>query len=419
MSLTRAGTRTLAGVLGIAALVASTSAVAGYSAATARWSQAELATLREMSLTSLPALEKDPSNRVSDDPAAAALGRDLFFDQRLSGNGQVSCGTCHMPDREFQDGTALAHGMGTTARRTMPVAGSAHSAWLFWDGRADSQWAQALGPLESPVEHGGDRTQYAHIVAANYRARYERVFGAMPALAGLPNAAGPVPDSARRAAWERIPAVRQEEISRVYANIGKAIAAFERRIDHAETRFDRYVAVELAKGSHTPASAFSKDEEAGLRLFIGRANCVTCHNGARLSDESFHNTGVAAAAAVADADSGRATGVRQAVAGEFNCLSRYSDARPEQCAELRFARTTGKELVRAYKTPTLRGVAERAPYMHAGQLATLSDVIAHYDRAPSAPAGHSELTPLGLNGRERAQLEAFLRTLSAAPVVRR
>ena len=417
MSLTRARIRTFAAVLGIAAVVASTSAVAGYSAA-AKWSAAELATLREMSLANLSALEKDPSNRVSDDSVAAALGKDLFFDQRLSGNGRVSCGSCHMPDREFQDGTPLAHGMGTTARRTMPVAGSAHSAWLFWDGRADSQWAQALGPLESAVEHGGDRTQYAHIVAANYRDRYEGVFGKMPALTDLPDKAGPVADADRRAAWERIPAVRQEEISRVYANIGKAIAAFERRIDHAPTRFDRYVAVELAKGAHTPASAFSKDEEEGLRLFIGKANCATCHNGARLSDESFHNTGLAASASVAEVDSGRATGVRQALAGEFNCLSKYSDARPEQCSELRFAVTTGRELVRAYKTPTLRGVAERAPYMHAGQLATLGDVIAHYDRAPAAPVGHSELTPLKLNARERAQLEAFLRTLSAAPVVR-
>lgn len=418
MSLTRASTRTFAAVLGTAALVASTSAVAGYSAVTARWSAAELATLREMSLANLPALEKDPSNRVSDDAVAAALGRDLFFDQRLSGNGRVSCGTCHMPDREFQDGTPLAHGMGTTARRTMPVAGSAHSAWFFWDGRADSQWAQALGPLESPVEHGGDRTQYAHVVAANYRERYERVFGQLPSLTDLPEKAGPVADPGRRAAWERIPAVQQEEISRVYANIGKAIAAFERRIDHAPTRFDRYAAVELAKGTHTLANAFSKDEEAGLRLFIGKANCVTCHNGARLSDESFHNTGVAASPMVAEVDSGRTTGVRQAVAGEFNCLSKYSDARPEQCSELRFARTSGKELVRAYKTPTLRGVAERAPYMHAGQLASLAEVIAHYDRAPVAPAGHSELTPLELSTRERAQLEAFLRTLSAAPVVR-
>src|SRR5688500_1079052 len=398
-------------------LVAATVALT-HAATEARWSGSERGTLASLSLASLPPLAPDPSNRWSDDSVAASLGKALFFDTRLSANGKVSCASCHLPDREFQDGVPLATGVGATARRTMPVAGTAHSAWLFWDGRSDSQWSQALGPLESAVEHGGDRTQYAHIIAAHYRAPYERVFGALPSLAGLPGRAGPVPDETRRSAWERIPAVRREDISRVYANIGKAIAAFERRIEHAPTRFDRYVAVELANGRHTPESAFTNDEEAGLRLFMGKANCLTCHNGPRFTDDHFHNTGIAASPQVPGADSGRAAGVHGAVGGEFNCLSKYSDAQRDQCAELEFAVTSGEELVRAYKTPSLRGVAERAPYMHAGQLATLTDVVAHYDRAPHAPAGHSELRRLRLSADERRQLEAFLRTLSgplAAP----
>ena len=399
-------------------LVTASAALAGGAATKARWTPAERATLASLSLASLPPLEPDPSNRVADDSLAAALGRRLFFDQRLSADGRVSCATCHIPDREFQDGTPLAEGVGTTSRRTMPVAGTAYSPWLFWDGRSDSQWSQALGPLESDVEHGGDRTQYAHIVAAHYRAPYERVFGALPSLDGLPERAGPVPDATRRSAWERIPAVRREDITRVYANIGKAIAAFERRIEHTPTRFDRYVAVEVANGTHTPASAFSKDEEAGLKLFIGKANCLTCHNGPRFTDDHFHNTGVAASSLVTGSDSGRATGVHGAVKGEFNCLSKYSDAQRDQCAELEFAVTSGEELVRAYKTPSLRGVAEHAPYMHAGQLATLGDVMAHYNKAPAAPAGHSELRRLNLRPAELAQIEAFLRTLSSAPRVR-
>src|SRR5215204_7000857 len=236
--------RTLWVSVGFVALIAACAAIAGAAAAGARWSAAERATLASLSLASLPPLEPDPSNRVADDSAAAALGRTLFFDRRLSADGRVSCASCHNPERDFQDGVPLAKGVGTTARRTMPIAGTAHSPWLFWDGRSDSQWSQALGPLESDVEHGGDRTQYAHIVAAHYRAPYERVFGALPSLDGLPDRAGPVTDAARRTAWERIPGVRQEDITRVYANIGKAIAAFERRIDHAPTRFDRYVAVE-------------------------------------------------------------------------------------------------------------------------------------------------------------------------------
>src|SRR5688572_18262933 len=217
-------------------LVAASAAIAGGAATKARWTAAERATLASLSLASLPPLEPDPSNRVADDSLAAALGRRLFFDQRFSADGRVSCATCHIPDREFQDGTPLAEGVGTTSRRTMPVAGTAYSPWLFWDGRSDSPWSQALGPLESAVEHGGDRTQYAHIVAAHYRAPYERVFGALPSLDGLPERAGPVPDPTRRSAWERIPAVRREDVTRVYANIGKAIAAFERRIEHTPTR---------------------------------------------------------------------------------------------------------------------------------------------------------------------------------------
>ncbi|HEU4631236.1 MAG TPA: cytochrome c peroxidase [Gemmatimonadaceae bacterium] len=406
-------TRTALAAAGLLALVlASAAAAYAMSSAGARWTPAERALLRSLTLASLGPLPADPSNRWADDSAAARLGHRLFFDTRLSGTGTVSCASCHMPELDFQDGRALARGVGTTTRRTMPVAGTAYSPWQFWDGRADSQWAQALGPLESAVEHGGDRTQYAHVIAAYYREAYERVFGALPALDGLPERAGPVADSGRAAAWRRLPPARQEEITRVYANIGKAIAAYERRVQYAPSRFDRYVEAELAGRTHTPASALTRDEEAGLRLFIGKARCVTCHNGALLTDNSFHNTGVPLPRVALPPDSGRTVGVRQAVAAEFACTGRYSDAGAEDCQELRFTVTEGPELVRAYKTPSLRNVGGRAPYMHAGQLASLAEVVAHYDRAPAAPFGHSELVPLRLSAEERRQIEAFLHTLS-------
>lgn len=402
-----------AAITGVAATCLVWAAAAQGVASSARWSPQERATLASLSLASLEPLRPDPSNRYADDERAAAFGRELFFDTRLSGNGKVSCGTCHLPSMDFQDGKALAEGVGTTDRRTMPVAGTAHSAWLFWDGRSDSQWGQALGPLESPVEHGGSRTLYAHVLAEHHRQEYESLFGPLPDLAELPRHAGPVADSTWRRAWDRITPERREDITRVYANIGKALAAFERRIEYGESRFDRYVELELAGRSHGESSAFTKDEEAGLRLFIGKASCVNCHNGPLFTDNHFHNTGVAASRDVAVPDSGRLTGVRQAVAGEFSCTSRYSDAMPEDCEELRFAVTEGHELLRAYKTPSLRNVAERAPYMHAGQIATLEEVVRHYDRAPRAPFGHSELRALRLSARERQQIEAFLRTLSA------
>lgn len=405
--------RVVLSLVGVLALVApSAAAVHGHATAGARWSDEERAILRSLSLASLGPVPSDPSNRWGDDTLAAALGHRLFFDARLSATGRVSCASCHLPDRGFQDDRALAEGVGPVPRRTMPIAGTAHAAWQFWDGRADSQWSQALGPLESPVEHGGDRTQYARVVATEYRDAYEQLFGRLPELAGLPDRAGPVADTTRAAAWARMSAGRRDDVTRVYANIGKAIAAYERRIGFAPSRFDRYVEAELAGRPHGAASAFTRDEEAGLRLFIGRASCVNCHNGALFTDDAFHNTGVGLPRVALAPDSGRAVGVRRALAGEFACTSRWSDAAPDDCAELRFAVTEGEELVRAYKTPSLRNAAQRAPYMHAGQITTLEDVIAHYDRAPAAPAGHSELRPLRLSAAERAQVAAFLRTLS-------
>src|SRR5206468_11888834 len=280
----------LTGILG--GTLVSTAVARTPSAASPRWSATDRPTLRSLSLGSLDPMPADPSNRYADDARAAALGRELFFDTRLSGNGTASCATCHVPEQGSQDGKPLAQGVGTTARRTMPVAGTAHSPWLFWDGRADSQLGHALGPLESAVEHGGRRPQYAHVVAEHYRAEYEALFGALPKLSDLPRRAGPVADSALREAWQRIPAARRDDISHLYANIGKAIAAYERKIEYGPSRFDRYVDAELAGSAHTPENSFSSEEEAGLRLFIGKGNCSNCHNGALLTDNHFHNTGV-------------------------------------------------------------------------------------------------------------------------------
>lgn len=355
------------------------------------WTSAQIEELRSLSLAELEPLPPDPTNSVADDPRAADLGRRLFFDTRLSANGRVACGTCHRPDREFQDGIALAKGVGTTARRTMPIAGTARSPFLFWDGRKDSLWAQALGPLESAVEHGGTRTQYAHVIAESYGADYEQIFGALPDLS----------------------LAQRDDVTRVFVNIGKAIAAYERRIEFGPSRFDKYVAA-LTAGQQSE-SILTKDEVAGLRLFIGKGNCTQCHNGPLFTSNEFHNTGVPPRPELA-IDHGRLTGAMAVLSDEFNCRSQWSDAR-ERCSELAFIVTGEHSLDRAFKVPSLRNVAERAPYMDAGQFATLADVLDHYNRAPVAASGHTELRPLRLKAIELRQLEAFLRTLSGPVVV--
>ena len=385
-----------------------------------RWSSEGIAELRSLSLGALDPLPADPTNRVADDRRASELGERLFFDARLSADGRVSCGTCHDAARDFQDGTPLGKGVGTTTRRTMPIAATAHSPFLFWDGRKDSQWAQALGPLESPVEHGGTRAQYAHVIATHYRTEYERTFGPLPDLSGVPRVAGPVEDPAARAAWTRLPDTQREAVTGIYVNIGKAIAAYERRIQYGPSRFDRYVEA-IDGAGRGPEGVLTRDEIAGLRLFTGKAGCLNCHNGPLFTNNEFHNTGVPVrpagpAGPAGPVDVGRLAGANLVLGDEFNCRSRWSDART-QCAELEFLVTGDHVLERAFKVPTLRNVAERAPYMHAGQFATLSEVIEHYNRAPKAPAGHTELRPLRLTAAERRQLEAFLRSLSGKLVV--
>ena len=269
------------------------------------------------------------------------------------------------------------------------------------------------GPLESSVEHGGTRAQYAHTIADHYRGDYEAVFGPLPDLSAVPASAAPAGIETATAAWIALSEAQRNAVTGVFVNIGKAIAAYERRVEFKVSRFDRYVA-EVTTGQS--GDGILNDEEiAGLRLFIGRANCTQCHNGPLLTNNEFHNTGVPLRPELPN-DRGRLTGATAVLRDEFNCRSRWSDAR-DRCAELEFIVTADHTLDRAYKVPSLRNVAARAPYMDAGQFATLSDVLDHYNRAPAAASGHSELRPLRLKPVELRQLEAFLRTLSGPVLV--
>jgi cytochrome c peroxidase len=375
------------------------------------FTEAEKAMIASLSLSALPPLPPDPTNRYADLPAAAAFGATLFFEQRLSRDGNVSCATCHLSDRQFQDDRPLAVGVATTNRRTMPLAGVARSPWFFWDGRKDSLWSQALGPLEDAREHAGNRAAYAHFIGKEFAGRYERIFGPLPDLAGMPGNAGPLGTEAEKAAWVSMSADQRASIDRVFANLGKAIAAFERSIAHEPTRFDRFADAVAAGREPEGEAALSDEEIHGLKLFIGKANCVTCHNGPRFTDHHFHNTGIPAVKGLPE-DRGRETAVAQVAADPFNCLGAFRDGGEEACGELSFMVKSGEALKRAYKTPSLRGAATRPPYMHSGQIATLEDVVDHYNTAPAGPRGTTELHPLGLSEREQAALVAFLKTLA-------
>jgi cytochrome c peroxidase len=383
----------------------------GSSSAAPLWSVSELKVLRSLWIGTLPPTPVNPSNRYADDPAAAALGRALFSDTRLSTNNRVSCATCHKASHGFTDSLPTGRGVGIGTRRTMPIAQAVYSPWQFWDGRADSLWAQALGPVENPLEHGSTRMEVARVLATRYRRPYERVFGPLPNLSEshrFPRRAGPMGDGAATMAWAGMAPADRQLINRIYANFGKSIEAFERTLKVRSTRFDGYAAGVL--GASVRYSSLTSSEIAGLRLFIGKGQCITCHNGPMFSNAGFANTGVPARRG-SQLDNGRIDGARKAVTDPFNCKGPYSDAGGRQCDELEFMVLNQPSQVRAFKVPSLRGVGQRAPYMHAGQFPSLTQVINHYDRAPNAPRGTSELKPLRLTALERRDLSAFLMTL--------
>ncbi len=387
-----------------------------YGAKPKPWSEDEVGELRSLWLNSLAPLPPDPSNAIADDPRAAQLGEKLFLDSRFSANGAISCATCHQPIRGFTDGLPKGQAIGTSRRNTPSIVGTAYSPWLYWDGRRDSQWSQALSPLEDPNEHGSNRMHVVRVIASDehYSAEYEALFGGRPDLDDLqrfPRAAAPGPNPEWDRAWQSMTDADRSVINRAFANVGKIIAAFERTLLPAPTRLDDYITAIVADDAPAARLLLNDNEVRGLRLFIGEAGCTQCHNGPLLTNNEFHNTGVLSAPTETP-DKGRAMGVRQVLEDPFNCLGAYSDDPERRCAELEFART-GPELIGAMRTPSLRNLRDTAPFMHKGQMSSMVEVLEHYNDAAEAMIGHNEAKPLSLSRRELHQLEAFLATLTA------
>jgi len=383
----------------------------------AEWTDPDLIVLHSLSLERLPALPPDPTNTVADNPRAANFGHQLFFDTRLSANRAVSCATCHQPERRFSDGIPKGRGIGLSGRNTRSVVGTAYSPWLYWDGRKDSQWAQALSPLEDPAEHGGNRMQYVRFISTDpeYRAQYEELFGPLPDFSDtsrFPDAAAPLEEPTINTAWLEMTDEDRHSVNRTYANIGKAIAAYERLIMPGPSRFDAYVTALLSDDEKASQAILTDEEILGLQLFIDEARCTECHNGPLFTNNEFHNTGILSFPGELP-DRGRIDGLKKVLADPFNCLGEFSDDPDKNCAELTYVRS-GVELIGATRTPSLRNLGGTAPYSHKGQNETLADLLDLYNRAPLAMIGHSEAeVELGLSRRELKQLEAFLNALDA------
>ncbi len=346
-------------------------------------------------LSPLPTLPPSPTNAFADNPSAVRLGQRLFFDSRLSANGKISCATCHKPEHGFADDQPLSQALGTTEKHSMPLWNLAYQHWFFWNGRADSLWAQAAQPIQHPAEMGAtpELVRAALTGDATVKAEYEALFGALPASAPKDTPEG----------------------DRVLANVGKALEAYERRIISTDSPFDRF-AVALRRGQPVGKNEpLSESAQRGLKLFVGAGKCVLCHAGPNFSDGEFHNVGLPGL----PTDQGRFSGILDVRDDRLNGLGSLSDDRsPEANVKLRFLGVKMNNLGE-YKTPTLRNVALTPPYMHDGTLATLRDVLDFYSELPSQPMlGHREETLQARNFTklEKADLEAFLHSLTGAPL---
>ena len=330
----------------------------------------------------------DPSNRGSGNPEAIAFGERLFFEPRLSPSGKVLCATCHAPFRGWQDARARAFGLTEVERNTPSLFNVRYNRWFGWDGAGDSLWAQSIRPILDAREMGGSQAQAAALVRGDpdFSCRYEKAFGAPP----------PADDEA------------------LLAGLGKALAAFQETLVAGRAPFDDFRDA-LQKGDRAAAARYPLAAQRGLRIFVGKGNCGTCHFGPAFSNGEFHDTGVPFFVAGGGVDPGRQGGIRKLQANPFNLLGRHNDDRGGKSATKTRHVSIEHRNFGEFKVPGLRNVARSAPYMHNGSLATLADVVRHYseinpDRLHSD--GESLLKPLRLSAGEAADLVAFLESLT-------
>ena len=347
-----------------------------------------------------------PTNRVADNPDAAQLGQMFFFDARFSKEGTISCATCHSPFHGFADIEATSLGNKRGTRNAPTVLNAAYNEWQFWDGRAETLWAQALFALEGEEEQAGTRLQYAHLIKQHYEAEYEGVFGTLPELEDAtrfpPN--GKPNDSA----FDSMTEADQIAVNTVFANIGKAIEAYERLLISRNAPFDRYVAGD--------DKAITLEAKRGLKIFIGKGVCVLCHGTPHFRDNDFHNLGIPQG--TLPEDTGRFQGIAVLLTDPFNSAGIYSDSRVDATRMLNLLEPR-PEHQGEFKTPTLRNVALTPPYFHTGEFPTLASVIEFNDAGGKTNefVGRSAVPaePLHLSEQEKGDLVEFLKTLTGEP----
>jgi cytochrome c peroxidase len=396
----------------------------------------------------------DPTNKWCDDARAAKLGQRFFWEKRIAGpikvgpktnadgtsngalgavgeTGKIACVDCHMPSSGWLFDVRSNNGNGVTANATslgtdwgvrnvssvintayyIQKGGPNAQRWRENDGYADSAWADAQSEPEGPEIQNGSRLQLAHLIYDHYKADYEEIFREFPLPPLGDTARFPLTGRPGQKAWDNMPAADQDAVNRVFMNYGKTIEAYVRLLLSRNAPFDAFVAGK--------ADAISDAAKRGLKLFVGEAGCIGCHNTPLFSDDDFHVTGLkvnTARSPHADpTETGRASTLRGVLDSPFNVNGVYSDDRHTGRLDGVHATTADKG---KWRTKALRQVGPTAPYMHDGEFATLEEVIDFYDRGGDASGyiGTKEIKPLHLSATQKSDLKAFLLTLTGEPV---
>ena len=301
----------------------------------------------------------------TDNPTTEAkivLGKQLFFDRRLSGDGTMSCANCHMPELGFSDGLPISLNYPTTRnwRNSPTLINVAYAVRLFHDGRADTLEEQALFPMMSAFEMNQnlDYLEEELREVEEYVAAFREIFGA--------------------------------DIDRYL--MAKAISAFERTLVSRNSPLDRFL-----KGD---ADAMSEEARLGYELFTGKAECIRCHHGINLSDHKFYALGVPEDHTMIN--DGRAMITMRFVAK----VAGYKDYMNLKEDVGRYLVTSNKSDWKAFRTPTLRDISRSAPYMHNGIFETLDEVIEFH--LVGGGKGSIALNLIELNSAERGYLKVFM-----------
>jgi cytochrome c peroxidase len=323
-------------------------------------------------------------------PEKIALGEKLFNDKRFSSTGEIGCVSCHEPAKGFSDSPKpVSTGVnGLNGTRNAPtVINAAYLDSQFWDGREPTLEAQSLQPFVNPVEGGlADHRPILDVVRTDpdYRAAFDDVFG-----------------------------VSGEEVT--MDHVAKAIASFERTLIAGDSPFDRFYF-----GGET--DAMTPQQIRGLSVFLVEGRCNSCHvieqDQALFTDNEFHNIGVGINDVEEEVPQFAAAFLKAKNAGADVDKTVLTDPKSSELG--RFAVTSDISKIGAFKTPTLRNIALTAPYMHDGSLATLEEVVEHYDNGGfSGDSDHANaylsggIRPLGLTEQQEDDLVAFMQALTS------